>query len=56
VTDNLVFVSTATKTFAIDIGSRRDVWSTPRTGHLALSSNGVLYIVARTRIDAYDLL
>jgi outer membrane protein assembly factor BamB len=56
VTDNLVFVSTATGTFAIDIASRRDVWSTPRTGHLALSSNGVLYIVARTRIDAYDLL
>jgi len=56
VTDNLVFVSTATSTFAIDIASRRHVWSTPRTGHLALSSNGVLYIVARTRIDAYDLL
>ena len=55
-TNNLVFVSTTTRTFAIDIATHRDVWSTPRTGRLALSSNGVLYIVARTRIDAYDLL
>lgn len=56
VTDNLVFARTASATYAIDIATRQHVWSTPRTGHLALSSNGVLYIVAPQRIDTYELL
>ena len=56
VTDNLVFARTRAATYAIDVATRQHVWSTPRTGHLALSSNGVLYIVAPERIDAYELL
>jgi outer membrane protein assembly factor BamB len=56
VTDNLVFARTRAATYAIDIATRQHVWSTPRTGHLALSSNGVLYIVAPERIDTYELL
>jgi outer membrane protein assembly factor BamB len=56
VTNNLVFASTATATYAIDVVSHQSVWSTPQAGHLALSSNGVLYIVSSQRIDAYELM
>lgn len=56
VTNNLVFASTTSATYAIDIATHQSVWSTPQTGHLALSSNGVLYIVSSQRIDAYELL
>ncbi len=44
-TDNLVFVSSATQVYAVDIATRRSVWSFPKPGHLALSPNGILYIV-----------
>lgn len=56
VTDNLVFFSTGTTTYAIDVDTHQSRWSAPHAGDLALSSNGVLYIVAPQRIDAYDLL
>jgi outer membrane protein assembly factor BamB len=56
VTDNLAFARTTAATYAIDIATHQNVWSAPRTGHLALSSNGVLYIVAPDRIDTYRLL
>lgn len=45
VTANLAFVSTTTRTYAVDLATRRDVWSFPQAGKLALSRNGVLYIV-----------
>ena len=56
VTESHVFLRTSTATHAIDIATRQSVWSTPRTGHLALSSNSVLYIVAPSTIDTFDLL
>ncbi|WP_081606989.1 PQQ-binding-like beta-propeller repeat protein [Asticcacaulis benevestitus] len=42
-TNNLVFLSSATQTFAIDITSHAAVWSYPKGGHLALGNN-ILYI------------
>lgn len=45
VTANLAFVSTTTRTYAVDLATRSDVWSFPQAGKLALSRNGVLYIV-----------
>jgi outer membrane protein assembly factor BamB len=56
VANNLVLAPTTAATYAIDIATHQSVWSTPRSGHLALSSNGVLYIVSAQRIDAYELL
>jgi outer membrane protein assembly factor BamB len=55
VTDNLVFVSTSTTTYSVNLATHQSVWSVPHAGDLALSSNGVLYIVGPQRIDAYDL-
>lgn len=64
-TDNLVFVGTSAKTYAIDLQTHAPAWSTPLTGDLALSSNLVLYIAttgyvshpmpSTGRIDAIDL-
>ena len=45
VTNNLVFVSTNIATYAISQSTHQVVWSTPAPGWLALSANGVLYIV-----------
>lgn len=44
VTNNLVFVSTNVATYAISRSTHAAVWSFPKPGRLALSSNGVLYI------------
>ena len=45
VTTNLVFLSTNTTVYAIDTTTHQSVWSAPTAGFLALSENGVLYIV-----------
>jgi PQQ-like domain len=45
VTNNLVFLSTNTTIYAIDITTHKSVWSIPTSGFLALSENGVLYVV-----------
>jgi outer membrane protein assembly factor BamB len=55
VTNNLIFLCTTAATYAIDLNTRAVVWREPKVGHLALSSNKVLYIVAPRRIDAFDL-
>jgi hypothetical protein len=44
VTDNLIFVSTESTTYAVDLESRTDVWDYPAGGHLALSNDGILFI------------
>ncbi|MBW2478592.1 MAG: DUF2012 domain-containing protein [Deltaproteobacteria bacterium] len=44
VTDNLIFVSTASTTYAVDLASQTEVWSYPAGGHLALSDEGILFI------------
>lgn len=44
VTDNLLFLSTSKSVVAIDLSTHKQVWSYPRPGLIALSSNGILYI------------
>jgi hypothetical protein len=43
-TKNLLFVSTAANTYAVDRATRQQVWSYPAGGHLALSAQGILFI------------
>jgi outer membrane protein assembly factor BamB len=55
VTNNLVFVSTASKTYAIDRTTHVPAWSYPLGGALAVSANGVLYIKAGGILQAINL-
>ena len=43
-TDNLLFVSTETRTYALDLQGRSAVWSYPAGGRLSIGSEGILYI------------
>lgn len=45
VTRNLAFVSSATTTLAVDLNTRKVVWTYPQGGNLAISQRGVLYIL-----------
>ncbi len=45
VTRNLAFVTSASNTQAIDLATRKVVWSYPLGGSLAVSARGVLYIL-----------
>lgn len=54
-TRNLVFVSTASTTNAIDRTSHAAVWSYKAAGRLALSANGILYVKGKSRIVAINL-
>jgi PQQ-like domain len=44
VTENLLFVSSALTTYAVDLGSHSQVWSYPGGGQLSLSPSGLLYV------------
>lgn len=44
VTDNIAFVSTGSKVYAVDLATHQAVWSFPKPGRLALSTSGILYI------------
>ena len=44
VTRNLAFVSSAEITQAVDLVTKKVVWSYPQGGKLAISARGVLYI------------
>lgn len=55
VTNNLVFVSTDTTTYAIDRFTHAEVWNYKASGKLAISANGVLYIKGDTTIMAINL-
>lgn len=44
VTDNLLFVSTDSATWAIDLAEQKHTWSYPAGGRLALSAAGILFI------------
>jgi hypothetical protein len=61
VTNNLLFVSTTGDsstpgvTFAVDLASHLTVWSYPMSGPLAISKEGVLYIVQGNKVAAIDL-
>jgi uncharacterized protein YjdB len=59
-TNNVLFVSTSSgyspgATFAIDLASHLTVWSYPMSGSMALSSQGVLYIVQGAKVAAISV-
>jgi hypothetical protein len=56
VTDNLVFVSTASAVYAVDLVTHQAVWSYPKAGRLALSPRGVLYIVTPAGTEAASVI
>jgi len=43
-TKNLLLVTTAANTYAVDLASHQQVWSYPAGGHLSLSAQGILFI------------
>lgn len=43
-TDNLLFASTESHTYALDLQGRTAVWSYPAGGRLSISSPGILYV------------
>ncbi|WP_257456318.1 outer membrane protein assembly factor BamB family protein [Archangium lipolyticum] len=55
VTDNLVFVSTNRRVYAIDLATHAPVWSYWEPGSLALSANGVLYVRSMNGLGAVNL-
>jgi outer membrane protein assembly factor BamB len=55
ITNNLLFVSTDTNTYAIDRTTHASVWKYPASGALSLSANGILYIKGTTSIVAINL-
>ncbi|MES3025438.1 MAG: PQQ-binding-like beta-propeller repeat protein [Pseudomonadota bacterium] len=55
VTNNLLVVSTNINTYAIDLRSRKVVWSYPAPGHFGISKNGVLYIQNPNALVAVNL-
>jgi hypothetical protein len=54
-TNNLVFVSTDTKTYAVDRTTHAAVWNYAASGTLSLSANGILYIKGDKAITAINL-
>jgi outer membrane protein assembly factor BamB len=56
VTKNLAFVSTNRAVYAIDLATHQPVWSYPVAGMLAVSGNGMLYIVEGSRTTTGRLI
>jgi outer membrane protein assembly factor BamB len=54
VTDSLLFVSSNRQTYALDLNSHAQVWSYAKSGHKAISRNGVLYIATRAEDGSSD--
>ncbi|GGY43677.1 hypothetical protein GCM10007387_27280 [Pseudoduganella albidiflava] len=55
VTNNLVFVSGANSTWAIDLTTHKKVWEYPLGGELSLSNRGILYIAGGGKLVAFNL-
>lgn len=55
VTKNLLIASTNQNTYAIDLKTRKLVWSYPAPGYLAISQNGILYIQSPDALVAVNL-
>jgi len=53
-TQNLLFVSTWARVYAIDIATHQTVWVYPYSGRLAISSNGILYVNRGSAIYSTD--
>jgi outer membrane protein assembly factor BamB len=43
-TDNLLFVSTISDTYAVDLAAHQTVWTYPAGGHLTLTRDGILVV------------
>ena len=43
-TKNMLLVSTAANTYAVDLATHNTIWSYPAGGHLTLSAQGILFI------------
>ena len=43
-TKNLLLVSTAANTYALDLATHTQAWTYPAGGHLTLSAQGILFI------------
>lgn len=54
-TRNLAFVTGDRKTVAVDLATHKVVWSYPRGGGIAISSNGVLHILSPGGVSAINL-
>ena len=55
-TKNLLLVSTAANTYAVDLASHAQAWSYPAGGHLALSAQGILFIAQSSgRLSAISM-
>lgn len=44
VTNNVIFVKSDARTYAIDLAAKREVWSYPASGELTPSAQGYLFI------------
>lgn len=55
VTKNLLFVSAAKATYAIDLTTHKVVWSYPMAGRLALTRSGILYIQNQEALVAFNV-
>lgn len=54
-TNNLVFVSTDLRTYAVDMATHAAVWSYPMGGALSISPSGILYISGLADLAAVNL-
>jgi Leucine-rich repeat (LRR) protein len=54
VTRNLLFVGTASNTYAIDLTTHLSVWNSETPGHLSLSE-GVLYVAGNQQVVAFNV-
>lgn len=55
VTDNLLFVSSGTTAYAIDLTTHEVVWTHARMGRFAISDSGLLYLIGGGSISAFNL-
>lgn len=54
ITRNLVFISSNSKTYAVDIDSHESAWEVDTFGQLAISE-GILYIAGDQKLTAYNI-
>ena len=56
VTKNMLLVSTAANTYALDLATHQPAWSYPAGGSLALSAQGILFIAqSSSRLTAISV-
>jgi len=55
ITNNMLFISTETTAYGVELSTKRLVWSWPKPGRFALSANGVLYISDASNLTAINV-